>query len=174
MRFEIAHASPSGACHRVQPAQLIEHVRAQIVRRDIDEAAAKTGEISVTHLRSDDDTVGGCRRASALQGQRVTGVKATRHIGRGDHTEQCIIVAESPATEGLAEVGIEVDKRHTATVGAGARARQTSARLAEETEVRTDCPTCQNWRSWDMWTSPASSTTCRTAVRCSGSEPADR
>jgi hypothetical protein len=36
-------------------------------------------------------------------------MEAARHVGRRDHLEQCVVVAQPPGAEALAEVGVEVN-----------------------------------------------------------------
>jgi len=39
-------------------------------------------------------------------------VEAAGHVGAGDDAEHGVVVTESPDTEALAQVGIEVDRAH--------------------------------------------------------------
>ncbi len=107
--LDVTHARARHAAHRLECAQLIEHVSGELGWVHGDEAPTKTSQVAIADLGADDDPAFGGGRAGALQGEGVPGVEAAGDIRAGDDVEHGLVVAEPPGAERLAEVGVEIN-----------------------------------------------------------------
>ena len=117
MGFDVADRSAAGLRQRLQRADLIHDVGEQVFGVDVDEAPTEPGQVAVTHLGSDPHAALGGRPAYPQQPRRVSGMEAARDVGAGDDPEHGVVVTELPDAESFAQVGVEVDTGHPASLG---------------------------------------------------------
>ena len=137
VRLDVAHRRPGHPAHPVQRADLVDDVVGELVRRDVDEPPAEPGEVAVPDLGPDHHPRLGGERAGAAQRRRVAGVEPARDVRRRHEPEHRLVVAEHPAAERLAEVGVEVERVHRCTGSSCRSVRAVSGASFSAISVRT-------------------------------------
>jgi len=116
MGFDVRHHRAGGLGGRLQRADLIHGIGKKIFGCDVYEAPAEPGQVAIAHLRSDAYATLGGRPAYPQQAGGISPVETARHVGAGDDREHGIVVAEPIDAKALAQVGVEVDTGHLASL----------------------------------------------------------
>ena len=109
MRLDVGDPGAGHPAHRLERAQLVEHVGGEVGSSHVDAPAAEAREVAVGDVRADGHAVPGRALERVQHDERIPRVEAARHVGARDDVEHRVVVAEGPAAEGLGEVAVEVD-----------------------------------------------------------------
>ena len=148
VRLEVADAGAARAGERVERPDLVDDVGHELRRGHVDEPAAEAGEVAVADLGAHGDAA---RRGGPAHGQehrRVAGVEAAGDVDARDDLDHRVVVAELPATEGLPDVGVEVDgPRHRRSSSAWRARVSAEVRSAATSRARRWARTVRTWSS---------------------------
>ena len=123
MGLHVRHRATDRAGQRVQRADLVDHGRSKIIGGDVQEPAAEADQVRIADLGADHDTALDRGPAGPAQGGRIAGMETAGHVRAGDHGQHRVVVTQTPVSEGLSEVGVQVDG-HLAIVSARPRGRE--------------------------------------------------
>src|SRR5699024_5701589 len=115
VRFDVADPAAAGAGQTVERTDLIDHVRGQLGRGDVDEPATETGQVVIADLGADRHVPVHGRPDRTEQGRRVAGVESAGDVGAGDQFEHRVVVTEPPGAVALAQIAVDVDLCHGLT-----------------------------------------------------------
>jgi len=118
MGFDVRHRRAGGGRDALQSADLIHDIGDEIFGGDIDESPAEPGQVAIADLRSDAHTTPLGGPADPQQAGGISRVETARDVGAGDDLQHRVVITEAPDAEALAQVGIEIDTGHPASLGA--------------------------------------------------------
>jgi hypothetical protein len=116
MGFDVRHRRAGGVRDRLQRADLIHDIGKKILGCDVYEAPVEPGQVAIAHLRSDAHAALGSRPAYPQQAGGISCVETAGHVGAADDREHGVVVTEPPNAEALAQVGVEIDTGHSASL----------------------------------------------------------
>ena len=109
------HIPDPGSLRRGQGLQgtnLVHHVVGQFGGADVQEAPSESGEVPVADVGADDDTGSNRVAAGPADDAGIAGVESARNVRARNRAEYRQVIAEAPASEGLADVAVQVNRCH--------------------------------------------------------------
>ena len=110
MRLDVLHLDAVRPAERLERADLVADERLDLVGLEGHRPSAEAEQIRVSRLRADRHARTPAQPDGRLHDPEVTGVEAAGEVGAGQVRDQPLVVAERPAPEALAEIGVEVHR----------------------------------------------------------------
>ncbi len=108
MRFHVGNLGAMEGRDRLQGADLVGDVGLQLLDGEIDDAAAEPLEVGKARMGADRHAVLRAELHRIHHHDRVAGVEAAGHVGRGHDLQHLGVVAHHPRPEALAQVGVDI------------------------------------------------------------------
>jgi hypothetical protein len=108
VRLDVLHLDAGRAAEGLQRADLVAHQRLDLVGLERHRAPPEAQQVRVAGLGADRHAGAAAERDRCLHHPEVAGVESARQVGAGQVRNQSLVLAERPASEALAEVGVEV------------------------------------------------------------------
>lgn len=110
MRLHVVQRHTFAGSNARHGCDLVEHEILEFRGRDGHVAPAESGEVRESRVSTNSDAGLSGQADGAAEDGGVAGVKASRDADRGDASHQRGVVADGVGTEGLADVGVQVDR----------------------------------------------------------------